>query len=142
MQNQMTVVPAAAPLPVLVTGPGSFKKDDSKKEIRFIHLRHHSFRNVIDKGEKKGTVEARGGVTIAYVRAGDTCKFSWAQCCTKDVFSRKIGRSISTGRLLGGDGDVLEIDDKMTRTEVCKALINTYYDYESAWWTDVDSFVY
>lgn len=136
----MTVVPVTG-LPVLVTGPGNNSKRDSK-EIRYIHLRNHSYLNAIQKGDKRGTVEARGGVTIAYVRDGDTCKFAWAQCSGRDVFSRKIGRAISSGRLLGGDGDALEIDDTMTRTEVCKALIETYYDHETTWWPDVEAFVF
>lgn len=64
------------------------------KGLNFIHLR--------EKGAD-GRALTHGGVTIAYAEITDeTLAISIAMCNEKDNFCRRIGRSISSGRLAKG----------------------------------------
>lgn len=61
-------------------------------DVKFIH-----YRRVVD-----GRVQARGGVTVAYVPEGDGFRVAVAKCHEKDNFVRKSGRIKSAGRLNSG----------------------------------------
>lgn len=39
-------------------------------------------------------------LTVARIKEVNTVYFSYAACCPKDTFSKKLGRQIATGRLL------------------------------------------
>lgn len=73
----------------------------SEPRIKFIHARIPE--TWPGKGQKW---KDKGGFTIAYspVEMGDKTAYhvAWAICSKKDNFNKKIGRLISSGRLLKG----------------------------------------
>lgn len=68
--------------------------ENARKPIneQLIHIRRY---------DEKGKLLSTGGATIIIAKSDRPRKFHMhvAQCCDKDVFCRRIGRSIVTGRL-------------------------------------------
>lgn len=96
-----------------------FKVGD--RDIKYIHLRRY---------DPEGNLLPKGGATIAYIidydNSADCRKLDYkiARCNYKDVFSRKIGRAIASGRMLKGDYDSLILNKFMTRLEIKQILTN------------------
>jgi hypothetical protein len=65
-------------------------KQTNTNDVRFLHIRKHT---------KTGTLLPTGGATIAVTKADKGYNFYVAQCSDKDVFNKKIGRSVASGRL-------------------------------------------
>lgn len=60
-------------------------------EIRFLHIRNHT---------KEGTLCPNGGATVAISKADSKhYVFNVAHCSDKDVFCKKLGRAVASGRL-------------------------------------------
>ena len=119
-------------LPVLLAPPSN--SGEKKERIRFIHLRKH------DNTGDKSVLCATGGCTIAYYQIDRNVLYAFAQCKHTDVFSKRIGRMVSSGRLLSGiKRDLLKnffetvVDVHVTRSEVVKHLTQMYYAYEETW---------
>ncbi len=69
-------------------------------EIGFHHIREYETLK-----DNTSVVSGKGGMTVAYreVMPG-LMEYTWAACNIKDNFCRKIGRDISSGRLLHDKG--------------------------------------
>lgn len=66
--------------------------------IKYVHLRCFQL---------EGTIEPKGGITIAYefmLDNGPTSvvRYSFAICSPKDHYNKKIGRAVAAGRLRPG----------------------------------------
>ena len=51
------------------------------------------------KFDRMGQIEARGGMTLAADLNGSQLTVALAECGRKDVFNKKMGRTIAEGRL-------------------------------------------
>lgn len=54
------------------------------------------------KFDRMGQISAKGGLTLAIEQEGSTLKVALAECGRKDLFNRKLGRTIAEGRLRAG----------------------------------------
>lgn len=138
LATEMTVVPKQAPLPKLLAAPAVVNKDD---DIYFIHIRMHRLR------ARDTTIatelDAKGGATIAYKRIGNEVYFAYAQCrIDHDVFSKRIGRTISKARLLGGRFDTIDVPQSASRSEVCRQLKKAYLEFQGAYIPEVTKYLY
>lgn len=84
-----------------------------QKDIKYIHLRRY---------DPEGNLLPKGGATIAYVLIHALLQYKIARCNYKDVFSRKIGRAIASGRMLKGDYDSLIVNKDITRSQIKQIL--------------------
>ena len=72
--------------------------------IKYIHYRYKRF---------DGTPHTKGGETFAYVvHANGSVTVARALCNPKDNYCKRIGRDISTGRLIKGHGKTIAINNK------------------------------
>lgn len=63
--------------------------------MNYLHIRLH------DKYD--GRIDPRGGYTVAFERSRDNSnilRFAIAKCSKRDVFNKKMGRTVAAGRLL------------------------------------------
>jgi len=51
------------------------------------------------KYDRMGQIRAKGGLSLAIEQVGDQVTVAVAQCSRKDLFNRKLGRTIAEGRL-------------------------------------------
>lgn len=63
--------------------------------MKILHLRNYSLNK-----DGETILDSRGGLTIAYIQHPNTIEWSYALCNEEDVFCRKRGRHIATGRFL------------------------------------------
>lgn len=94
------------------------------KIVKFMHYR------AIDE---HGKPYSQGGATVAYIdEDGSPIRFSVASCHYRDNFNKKIGRAISSGRLLSSS-DRAEVFTEGGFAEFEKYMnefMSTVYDYE------------
>lgn len=81
--------------------------------IKYIHQRWS------DGDHNPGDLSPFGGLTIAYQQVGDgKYHIAYARCNRRDHYCKRIGRNISSGRLLSGDCYEVEVsatDDRYTK---------------------------
>jgi hypothetical protein len=109
--------------------------------VQFIHLRNKwKLYNVVPP---KWHYESKGGMTIAYAVTGTNVRWAYSKCSHNDNFNRKIGRDISTGRLLGAKCYSFEFKpatDTPRREDVQQAVLEQVElkldgkDYEDFYW--------
>ena len=69
-------------------------------EIGFHHIREYE---ILEDNTR--VVSGKGGMTVAFREVvPGLMEYTWAACNVKDNFSRRIGRDISSGRLLNDKG--------------------------------------
>ena len=71
-------------------------KNEVDKDVKFRHIRNY----MTDYRTGENVISNLGGATIAYKEIGENkIRFAVALCSEKDNFSKKIGRTIASGRL-------------------------------------------
>lgn len=75
--------------------------------IRFVHIRRYSRELSLDPSPT-------GGTTIAYELSGDRVIYSASRCSDKDHYNKKIGRSVTTGRMEKGNYASFRYDPTMS----------------------------
>ena len=101
-----------------------------KSEVRYLHIRNHN---------KEGQLLPRGGITVAVKKEGNEFKSYIAHCSDKDVFCKRIGRSVAAGRLEktqqtykeGALRSSLELAARYYNTEVGEAQITSFLTFDS-----------
>lgn len=63
--------------------------------MKILHLRNYSTNK-----EGETILDSKGGLTVVYIQHESSFEWSYAICSDEDVFSRKRGRHIATGRFL------------------------------------------
>ena len=93
-------------------------------KIKYIHLRAYY--------AAEGNIpDACGGATIAYkARSLEEVEYFIAKCYHKDHFNKKLGRLISSGRLIKGMGVILKNVDVAVNSTIVKEIIEKYYQSE------------
>lgn len=112
-------------------------------DVKFIHLRDHG----TVKNKKTGKVDPAGvlptgGVTIGYVKDGTDLFYSFAECSERDVFSKKIGRKITSGRIAVGKCERITVDEGLHRQQLVKKLQQEFYLHKEKYFADVTSYIY
>jgi hypothetical protein len=100
------------------------KRDD----VRFLHYRSFEYQEGPD-GEDIEVVSPREGATVAYVQEGNHFRYAIAYCGQRDNFNRRIGRSISRGRLLN-DSQSFVTDDLADRASFSAHMDDVF---EESW---------
>lgn len=72
-------------------------------KISYMHYRNRDARGSV--------TDPRGGATVAIKTEGNVSTFAIAWCSKKEVFNRKIGRAVATGRLPSTPYDAFNLAD-------------------------------
>lgn len=95
--------------------------------MKFIHVR-------VRDDSQVGGLSTKGGFTIGYKEIGESedlvIEWGLAVCSPKDRYEKKLGRDVSTGRLVKGDTDSIHVmfdpsDTEDRDTHVQKSIIDT-----------------
>jgi hypothetical protein len=77
-----------------------------EEQVRVMHLRRFELQR---RGNAFGMrVAQTGGVTVAFRQLDNAVEIAIARCSRNDVYNKKLGRTIATGRLQAGQGIMLQ----------------------------------
>jgi len=105
-----------------------------KKNLFYVHLHNH---------DEDGKLLHHGGCTICYSVHNNynVVHYTIAKCNNIDRFAKRIGRNISSGRLLKGDFQKMAITANSKHSDIIPLLINEYYDQQIEYQPDVHIYV-
>lgn len=92
---------------------------------KYIHVRIH--RIELGPNGMTKTHHPKGGVTYAYDLDGQSVRYAFAVCSSRDSYNRSIGRAVASGRLAKGQGITFTLEEG---TKVVDQILK--YDNELA----------